>query len=97
MNRTVEQYRSNVSELIATALHFESLDLDAMLETVERADAIGPILDPTAWRAGVDNLSPQRDILRAAIAFRNVVRRQRQDAIDALKRGADSEPTRSKP
>lgn len=47
------------------------IDLDFIQRTLERAEAIGPLLLPTEyhWRRGGENLSEQRKILHTADPF----------------------------
>lgn len=49
-------------------------DLDIAQRNVERAETLGPILDPTAYWHGADNLDDQRRVLRAAVALRDACR-----------------------
>lgn len=73
--RTVEEYHAQWA-VIATAYRLlEGLDLQVMLASVERADAVGPLLCPSEWIRGQTNLQPQRDVLRAAIIFTAAVER----------------------
>lgn len=44
-------------------------------EAVELADSLGPILDPTAWIRGRDNLPPQRELLDAVERLAQVARK----------------------
>lgn len=46
-----------------------------LLDNIERAHALGPILDPTAYQRGMDNLTDQRDLLSALLEVQRVVRR----------------------
>ncbi len=45
------------------------IDLDAIEHTIEAADSVGPILDPTAYMRGMRNLDQQREVLRFAAPF----------------------------
>lgn len=57
------------------------LPLEDWLAGLERADAIGPILDPTLYReylwSGRDQLT--KDVLRAAIQFKAAILRAQSD------------------
>lgn len=76
MNRTDAEYREQWAIIAAAARLLESVELEAIAATIERADSLGPILDPTAYRAGMHNLPPQREIVEKATAFRNSYRKQ---------------------
>ena len=69
------EYRAQWDILLSAYRLLEAVELDAIAETIERADSFGPMLDPTAYRAGAHRLPPQREMVRAAIAFRNTVRK----------------------
>ena len=57
-------------------------NLDMALATVDRAEALGPFLDPTTYlRGGMDRLSDQAEFLHAAIALRDVCRRLQPKAV----------------
>lgn len=50
-------------------------DLDQARQTVEHADTVGPVTDPTAYATGgARRLLEQRRVLDAAIGFRDACR-----------------------
>jgi len=46
-----------------------TLDFNGFLARIERADAAGPILDPTAYRDGQKEMHLIRDLARATQAY----------------------------
>lgn len=54
----------------------EGIPLDTMLEMHERADTLGPILDPTRYRASLydGTRDASKRLIEAAIAFRSSFR-----------------------
>lgn len=50
-------------------------DLTALLAEYDRTDALGPILDPTAYRAQMANIRQWRDITRALLELRRTIAR----------------------
>lgn len=52
---------------------FGNLDLDYLLDCASFAHAAGPIADPTLYRDGRRNVVDQEKVLKAALAFRQVV------------------------
>jgi hypothetical protein len=42
-------------------------DIAGILDAIERADAVGPIMDPTLYREKVGAMHEDRDLLRAAL------------------------------
>lgn len=80
-NRTADRYRANLDAIKAALLAFAlttpaDADLQAMLDTLAQADAIGPFLDPTKYHARLSDgsLSRQRDMVRLALRTRRVLR-----------------------
>lgn len=76
-----EEYRAQVTALaraIATAeVLLATVDLERLEHTVERADLLGPVIDPTAWRAARGQLEAQRVL----IAWARESRRRFQDLL----------------
>jgi len=68
-------YKTNFELIVTQAGLLSLLPLQQMLDTVNLADSFGGMLDPTAYRAGMKNLPPQRDVLEAAIKFVNTVKK----------------------
>lgn len=46
------------------------IDFQDMIDAMNKADAVGPILDPTLWMRGADNMN---DIRTITVAFRDFV------------------------
>jgi hypothetical protein len=53
-----------------------SVDFGQILERMERAEAIGPVIDPTLWLQGIGGLKSQRRAVEAAAAFKTAIERQ---------------------
>lgn len=53
---TREEYSACQLLLLQLVRKLEELPLDRMVASIERAHAVGPMLDPTLYRRGVDNL-----------------------------------------
>jgi len=51
-----------------------TLDWDGFLDRIERADAVGPVLDPTAYRDGQANMHLIRDLARATQAYQTRIK-----------------------
>lgn len=54
-------------DLVTTSLTRE--DLGEFMESIERADSIGPLLDPTLWIRGHETMYRIRDLAAAALVF----------------------------
>jgi hypothetical protein len=69
--RSEQDYQMNFQVIGSVYRMLKSVPLDDMLKTIDRADSIGPILDPTSYARGMHRLPPQRRIIEAAMKFRN--------------------------
>lgn len=54
---------------------FTDAELDEFLERCDRADTLGPLLDPTAWMAGKSKLDEVVAHARAVVALRKAIRK----------------------
>lgn len=66
---TREEYVDVQSKLVRIRQLAEGLPLDEFLRTLERADAIGPMLDSALWSKGHRELEKVRDLAKALRAF----------------------------
>ncbi len=62
---TQENYQANLAQLWALAFLIEEAPLGEMLAAAERADTIGPIVDPTLYRTKMQALGEDMEMLRA--------------------------------
>jgi len=67
-----EQYNMIQSLLIAQWKILQGIDIKAFLEAIERAQAVGPIVDPTLYRNGADNLRIIKDLAQKMLASKQV-------------------------
>lgn len=69
-----EEYVRTQTALMAVAQTVLGLPLRDFLEWIGRSEALGPILDPTLYRAGCDKLTTIRTIAEGAFAFQHGLR-----------------------
>lgn len=73
------EYRAVMDHVLLFARLIENSELidriPAVIDAAQRADTLGPIVDPTLWMDGHGNLRRQVEILRAVLAFRDAVRK----------------------
>lgn len=74
-------YKATMTRLAMLASTLEDEPIAEMLRDLERVDAVGPVLAPTAYRDGMDNVRSQRELLTALREVQKVVRRQREEAV----------------
>ena len=63
----IEEYRQTVSQVVLVANLLAEHDIPKLLEAIERADAVGGLLDPTAWMRKHKAMDEDRQVLRAAL------------------------------
>ena len=67
------EYRMHMDEATMTVKLLYSLPLGQMARHIERCHAVGPMLDPTAYRDGMRNLEEQEAVVSALLAARKVI------------------------
>lgn len=70
---TRDEYRSNMALVYSFARVLKELPLAEMLEGISRAEAIGPMLDPTLYREKSKAMEEDRRALEAAQALAGVL------------------------
>lgn len=68
------EYFATQHQLLLMTSLIKEMDLDGFLSRIETAYALGPILDPTLYRKGVENMETVRRIAMAAKSFQVVVK-----------------------
>lgn len=63
---TGEEYQEYLNRLSLAGQLIADVPIAELLNTISHCDTIGPIVDPTAWMRGADNLRDQEDLVRAA-------------------------------
>lgn len=66
---TAEEFELVRQQVIVFAQLVADLPLSAYVREVDRIDAIGPILDPTLYRNGQDQMHEIADLVRALVPF----------------------------
>ena len=85
------EYRSTQDRLSFLGRIVDEMPLDAFLQRLEEAEALGSVLAPTLYREALlgGNLDAVRDVARAARVFQTAFRRARE----RLGKGEESETT----
>ena len=65
----VADYQAAVVACAVAARMLRGFDLPKLLEQIDRADALGPILDPTLWRDRSPLMQEDRALLHAALGL----------------------------
>ncbi len=63
----VAEYRHAIIILTAGARVIAGIDVPTLLQAIEYADGLGPLLDPTLWRDKHQAMEEDRQLLRAAL------------------------------
>lgn len=83
------EYRTSMDIVGAAAQLLRGADLEGVLATIHRTDALGPILHPTQYRAKIDDLRAQRELAQAALEFHRVAERIREQLRPASGRAGE--------
>jgi hypothetical protein len=75
-----EAFRAALELVIGAGRTISMLDLPAMLQMMERTDALGPVLDPTLYREKHRAMESDRQILEATLPLWRLARRAQLDA-----------------
>ncbi len=63
----VTEHRATVHACLTAARLISAYDLRGALDAIARADTVGPILDPTLYKAKAEAMHQDAEILRAAL------------------------------
>lgn len=63
----VERYGATIRACIHAARLVSIFDVPGMLEAINNADTLGPIVDPTLWRRNHVKMYEDREFLEAAL------------------------------
>lgn len=88
---TDEEYQKTQDEIITIATKIEKLDLTSFLERISKANTLGPILDPTAYRDAFDNLRGIEKIARLLVSIKEYVPEFRQTVFGTLIREVEKD------
>ena len=72
---TDEEYHATVEALKTISGLLMQMDLVSVRDRMERADTLGPVLDPTLYRQSMDGLKAQRVLVDAGLAYQRAVHR----------------------
>lgn len=78
---SIDEWRTQMASFYAFGELIAGAPVDAMLRSAERADEIGPFVDPTGWRDSQRAREDDRDLLRALAKFRSSFLAIRERAI----------------
>lgn len=59
--------------LLAQARLIAALDLEELLNAIDRAEAVGPVLNPTLYKQGAEKMQAIRRVAEAALKIKNEV------------------------
>lgn len=68
----IAEYQVTVGEVMLMAERLAQLGIPELLAAIERAEAMGPILDPTLWVAKNRAMQEDKELLLAALPLRNI-------------------------
>lgn len=68
-----EDYEAIQQLLISQGRIFVMLDIEGFIEAIDRAETVGPFIDPTLFRTASDRLELVKTLAYGALAFKNAV------------------------
>jgi hypothetical protein len=75
-----EDYILIQTQLVVLAQIVNSMDLKGFIEAINRAETMGPILDPSLYLKGADKLEAIKNLAVGALSFQSKVRQQAEEA-----------------
>lgn len=72
VSEKVEEYRAAIVCVALCGKLLAQHDLPALLAAIERAEAVGPIVDPTLYREKAKAMEEDREAMRAALPLRTL-------------------------
>lgn len=63
----IHEYRDALKACLFAAGMLKAFDIPKILESIDHADAVGPILDPTLWMQKSEKMREDKEIFRAAL------------------------------
>ena len=85
MSADVEEYRAAIGAAVIAANMLAQWDIPQLLADIERADAFGPLLDPTLWSKKHKAMDEDREALRAALPLWRLAQELAEKRAEALK------------
>lgn len=76
---SADEYRQHLTQIIAAARLLEHVPAEEILNSMSRADSIGPILNPTLWSQKHEAMENDGAIVRAALPLIAIARKLRAD------------------
>lgn len=85
----VESYRAAIQAAAICSQMLTQHDIPKLLEDISRAEALGPIMDPTLYREKARAMQQDKELLKAAAPLRElgVAMQRAAAAIQAVKGG----------
>jgi len=62
-----DEYRAALLIVYTQAMVLAAYDLDEMIAAIDRAETLGPIVDPTLWKDKRQSMAEDRAVLEAAL------------------------------
>lgn len=78
----IETYRAAVTACVMAGQLLAMHDLPKLIRDIDRADAVGPLLNPTLWIQKNQAMKQDRAVLAAALDLRAIVIRLCAQAVD---------------
>ena len=78
-----EKYTETLCQLRVLATVVKDMPLKEFLNAISMADSLGPVLDPSLWKAGRANMNEVETLAQAAFKFQGAIRQMAKAAVSA--------------
>lgn len=68
-----DRYKTALSQLAFAAVLIEEIDLEYAMKVINQSHSLGPILDPTKYIKGMQNLQDAERLVSAGMQFQKAV------------------------
>lgn len=75
VNAQVVEYQMCVQRCHIACIALAELDIEKMLTAIDRAETIGPIVDPTLWRNKSEKMAEDKHLLMTALPMAMIGRK----------------------
>ena len=69
-----EEFQAELDRVMLAAFDLQDVQIDGLIQAIDRADSIASVLDPTLYAAGSDNLRAVRRVCVAVLKLRDSLR-----------------------
>ncbi len=77
---TSDEYRHALYAVFVAGGLLEVQDIEGMIAAIDKADTLGPVLDPTLWMKNNKKMQADREMLVAALPLAALMKKRRENS-----------------